>query len=213
MMLRGCVNDARRVRRFLVDYYDFPTESIVLLTDSGYGSNGMPTRKNILKAMRWLVKDARPGDSLFFHYSGHGGQVQDIDGDEDDGLDEIIYPVDFARKGYIVDDDMHAIMVKGLPNGCRLTALFDSCHSGTALDLPYIYTSRGRLKCGRLTKRGASRRAGADAVSWSACEDGQKSKDTFSLDGTAVGAMSNAFITALKENQRLSYKELLRRLR
>lgn len=36
---------------------------------------------------------------------------------------------------------MHRIMVQPLPAGVRLTAIFDSCHSGTALDLPYIYST------------------------------------------------------------------------
>jgi len=69
----------------------------------------------------------------FFHYSGHGGQTKDLNGDEADGYDEVIYPVDFKRAGHIVDDYMHDIMVKPLPHGCRLTAIFDSCHSGSAL--------------------------------------------------------------------------------
>lgn len=41
-----------------------------------------------MAAMQWLVKDAQPNDSLFFHYSGHGGQTKDLDGDEADGYDE-----------------------------------------------------------------------------------------------------------------------------
>jgi hypothetical protein len=41
---------------------------------------------------------------------------------------------------------MHDIMVKPLPAGCRLTAIFDSCHSGSALDLPYIYSTEGKVK-------------------------------------------------------------------
>ena len=41
---------------------------------------------------------------------------------------------------------MHDIMVRRLPPGCRLTAIFDSCHSGTALDLPYVYSTQGTLK-------------------------------------------------------------------
>ena len=41
---------------------------------------------------------------------------------------------------------MHRIMVQPLPAGVRLTAIFDSCHSGTALDLPYIYSTQGLLK-------------------------------------------------------------------
>jgi metacaspase-1 len=41
---------------------------------------------------------------------------------------------------------MHRIMVRPLSAGVRLTAIFDSCHSGTALDLPYIYSTQGILK-------------------------------------------------------------------
>jgi hypothetical protein len=96
--------------------------------------------------MQWLVSGAHPNDSLFFHYSGHGGQTKDTDGDEGDGFDEVIYPVDYESAGHIVDDNMHDIMVKPLPAGCRLTAIFDSCHSGSALDLPYIYSTEGKVK-------------------------------------------------------------------
>lgn len=78
--------------------------------------------------------------------SGHGGQVRDTSGDEDDGNDECIYPVDFKQAGHLLDDDLHAIMVKPLPAGCRLTAIFDSCHSATCLDLPYIYSTEGKIK-------------------------------------------------------------------
>lgn len=41
---------------------------------------------------------------------------------------------------------MHALMVRPLPAGCRLTAIFDSCHSATALDLPYVYSTEGKIK-------------------------------------------------------------------
>jgi hypothetical protein len=79
--------------------------------------------------------------------SGHGGQTKDLDGDEDDGYDEVIYPLDFKQAGHIVDDEracnpprtrsfrvhadfaVHDRMVKPLPPGCRLTAIFDSCVS------------------------------------------------------------------------------------
>ena len=45
----------------------------------------IPTRKNILSAFRWLRDGAKAGDSLILHYSGHGGSVKDMDGDEEDG--------------------------------------------------------------------------------------------------------------------------------
>lgn len=64
----------------------------------------------------------------------------------------MIYPVDFRQVGHITDDEMHRILVKPLQPGTRLTAIFDSCHSGTALDLPYIYSTQGILKEPNLAK-------------------------------------------------------------
>jgi hypothetical protein len=46
----------------------------------------------------------------------------------------------------ISDDELHRIMVAPLPAGCRFIAIFDSCHSGTVLDLPYTYNPDGTLK-------------------------------------------------------------------
>ena len=77
---------------------------------------------------------------------GHGGQTADLDGDEQDGTDETIYPVDHKQAGHIVDDEIHHYVVKPLAPGVRLTAIFDSCHSGSVMDLPYIYSTKGVLK-------------------------------------------------------------------
>lgn len=117
-----------------------------MLTDDARDPRQRPTTRNMIDAMQWLVRDARPNDSLFFHFSGHGGQAKDRDGDEEDGYDEVIYPLDFKTAGHIVDDTMHDILVKPLPAGCRLTCIFDCCHSGSALDLPYMYTTDGKIK-------------------------------------------------------------------
>ncbi|KAI9450165.1 peptidase C14, caspase domain-containing protein [Lactarius psammicola] len=144
--LRGCINDARNIERFLCERFGYKREDIVVLTDDQQDPRSIPTKVNIIKAMQWLVMGAQPNDSLFFHYSGHGGQTKDKDGEEGDGYDEVIYPADFKKMGHIVDDEMHDIMVKPLPPGCRLTAIYDSCHSGSALDLPYLYSTEGKLK-------------------------------------------------------------------
>ncbi|CAM9023681.1 unnamed protein product [Wickerhamomyces anomalus] len=119
---------------------------IVVLTDDQREMVKVPIRENIIKAIGWLVSDAQPNDSLFFHYSGHGSQQEDTDGDEEDGIDETIVPLDFEKNGQIVDDELHARLVPPLKPGVRLTALFDSCHSGSVLDLPYTYSTRGVLK-------------------------------------------------------------------
>lgn len=150
--LGGCINDANAMARFLERNYNYKRDDMVILTDDQPNPRSVPTRANIIAAMHWLVRGAQSNDSLFFHYSGHGGETPDLDGDEDDGMDEVIYPVDFEMAGHIVDDEMHDIMVKPLPPGCRLTALFDSCHSGTALDLPYVYSTQGKIKEPNLAK-------------------------------------------------------------
>ncbi|EKM78772.1 hypothetical protein AGABI1DRAFT_92339 [Agaricus bisporus var. burnettii JB137-S8] len=151
--LKGSVNDAHEVEKLLRDYYGYKPENIVILTDDNNEAARRPTRENIIKAMKELVKDAKPNDYLFFHYSGHGYRIHDDNGDESDKWDEAINPVDCMEKqesgqivGYITDDEMHDIMVKPLPAGCRLTAIIDSCCSGTALDLPYVYSTGGEVK-------------------------------------------------------------------
>ncbi|KAJ8691306.1 Ca(2+)-dependent cysteine protease [Pleurotus ostreatus] len=258
--LSGCINDVKNITRFLCTQFGYNEDDIVILTDDATNPRQLPTRDNIIHAMRWLVSDAQPNDSLFFHYSGHGGQTKDLDGDEEDGFDEVIYPVriflslvDFQESGHIVDDEMHEIMVRPLPPGCRLTAIYDSCHSGTALDLPYIYSTEGKIKepnlaaevgqglLGAVTSyaRGdmggvfqsamgifksatsstkaekitkATRTSPADVISWSGCKDDQTSADTQEA-GQATGAMSFAFVSALKENPQQSYQQLLNSVR
>ncbi|WWC85991.1 metacaspase-1 [Kwoniella dendrophila CBS 6074] len=145
--LAGCINDAHNVQKFLIERYNYKAEDIVMLTDDARNPRQMPTRNNIIQACQWLVQGAQPNDALFFHYSGHGGQTKDLDGDEDDGYDEVIYPLDHQQAGHIVDDECeHERLVRPLPAGCRLTAIFDSCHSGSCLDLPYIYSTEGTIK-------------------------------------------------------------------
>ncbi|EFR03731.1 metacaspase-1 [Nannizzia gypsea CBS 118893] len=153
--LKGCINDVARMSTFLNRRYGYRREDMVILTDDQANPMSHPTKANMIRAMHWLVSGAKPNDSLFFHFSGHGGRTRDLDGDEDDGFDEVIYPVDYQTAGHIVDDEMHAIMVRPLQPGVRLTAIFDSCHSGTALDLPFQYSTQGVLKEPNLAKETA----------------------------------------------------------
>ncbi|KAH3681573.1 hypothetical protein WICPIJ_007447 [Wickerhamomyces pijperi] len=144
--LRGCINDAHAMKAFLIDRYGYKEEDMVVLTDDQRQMVKVPTRENILRACQWLVSDAAPNDSLVFHYSGHGGLEADPTGEEESGFNSCIYPVDFQAAGSIIDDTLHDLLVRPLPQGARLTALFDSCHSGTALDLPYVYSTKGVIK-------------------------------------------------------------------
>jgi len=144
--LQGCINDAKYLMNFLKENYDFKDENFRIMTDDAEDEKLIPTRENIINSMKWLTEGAKSGDSLLFHYSGHGLSIEDKDGDEIDGLDESILPLDYEENGVILDDEIHDTMVKPLPEGCLLTALADCCHSGTVLDLPYSYNISGSIE-------------------------------------------------------------------
>lgn len=88
--------------------------------------------------MNWLVQGCQQGDSLVFHYSGHGARLLNYNGDELDGFDETICPLDYESEGIIIDDEINATVVRPLPEGVTLHAIIDACHSGTVLDLPFL---------------------------------------------------------------------------
>jgi hypothetical protein len=92
--LKGCHNDVARMRRCLVDRFGFDDAGIRVLDDADPAAP-QPTGANIRRELARLVADARPGDSLFFHYSGHGTRLPAETGQDDDtGYDECIVPSD-----------------------------------------------------------------------------------------------------------------------
>lgn len=68
--LRGCINDVKNMSTYLNGNFGYAREDMVILTDDQQNPRSQPNKENILSAMHWLVKDAKPNDSLFFHYSG-----------------------------------------------------------------------------------------------------------------------------------------------
>ena len=81
---------------------------------------------------------------LIIHYSGHGTRVRDqARGDERDGYDEALVPLDWRVAGFITDDWLQHAVIRRLRPGVRL-ALIDACHSGSALDLRWSHPSRRR---------------------------------------------------------------------
>jgi hypothetical protein len=186
--------------------HGFPTDSchMVKLVDEGArGRNYMPTRANILKACQWLVQGASEGDVLFFHYSGHGAQVADKSGHEADGYNETICPVDYTT-GQITDDTLWGSLVFPLPEGVRLTAIMDCCHSGTGLDLPY----ECNIGTGRWKEDVNPAHAKADVILFSGCEDSQTSADAFDKY-QAGGAMTQSFIRAYQDNPMATYPDFM----
>eukprot|EP00903_Cladosiphon_okamuranus_P012835 g11994.t1 len=138
--LRGCHNDVEQMREYITEHgYPAAGPNVKIVADDG--KHETPTKANILRAIKWLVEGAKAGDSLFMHYSGHGGSLRDssINGDEEDKKDETMIPIDHKRSGHIRDDQLLAELVLPLPEGVVLSVVMDCCHSGSILDLPYAF--------------------------------------------------------------------------
>ncbi|CAN8325860.1 unnamed protein product [Cochlearia groenlandica] len=216
--LKGCINDANCMKFMLMKRFHFPESCILMLTEEETDPLRLPTRNNITMAMHWLVLGCKTGDSLVFHFSGHGNSQADNNGDEVDGFDETLLPVDHETSGVIVDDEINATIVRPLPYGVKLHAIVDACHSGTVMDLPYL------CRMDRLGKydwedhrpqsgmwKGTS---GGEVFSFTGCDDDQTSADTPQLSGSAwTGAMTYAFIQAIERGHGTTYGSLLSAMR
>ena len=89
------------------------------------------TRANLFSGMHDAAKKLKAGDLFFLSYSGHGGQVPDVSGDEADKQDETWCLFD----GQLIDDELYFELSK-FAAGVRILVLSDSCHSGTVTRAP-----------------------------------------------------------------------------
>lgn len=127
--LRGPVPDARAMADALVERGGFERGDVRLLLD------GEATRAGILAALDELIARATPGDLLFVSFAGHGSQVLDLDGDELDGLDETIVPIDpvdaDGKRQDIRDDEIADFIRRANAVTDDVVLVFDCCNSGT----------------------------------------------------------------------------------
>ncbi|WCJ36374.1 metacaspase 1 [Euphorbia peplus] len=216
--LLGCINDAKCMKYLLINKFKFPQSSILMLTEEANDPCRWPTKHNIRMALKWLVRDCKPGDSLVFYFSGHGSRKRNHSGDEVDGFDETLCPTDGETHGQIVDNEINATIVRPLPCGVKLHAIIDACHSGTVLDLPFLsrMDKTGMYDWEDHRPRSGKWKGtnGGEAISFSGCDDHQNSEDTLALSKVAyTGAMTYSFIQAIEHGNAATYGELLNVMR
>jgi hypothetical protein len=114
------------MKEYIKDIHGFEESHITILMD---GQHMEPTAITSwrLTANSFLIQGRR---AVFIHYPGHGVNFDD-DGDEKDGFDETLVPVDYASAGQIRDDDLFTTLIGPMGAGVTMTCLFDCCHSGT----------------------------------------------------------------------------------
>lgn len=201
--LYGCINDSNNIKRVLSDKYKY--HEILQLTDH---SPIKPTLRNIVYGIRWLVSEAKDGDELYFHYSGHGSQKRATKYSmpyEVDGYDECLVPIDSDVSGYLLDDIVHDELVKTLfGKSVKLTAVVDACHSGTMLDLPFSgkITSDNRIaSISYKPKEEVSIFTMKPNIIYiSGCLDNQTSADAGDNSSGYFGALTNSLLKVLQNH-------------
>jgi hypothetical protein len=204
--LNGCINDIMNVKNALETKYNYNSANITILTDL---TSIKPNKKNIIDSFTNMLQNAISGDYLVFQYSGHGSYIFDQSGDEKDERDETIVPLDLQQ---ITDDEFRNIITANLKPGVKLFGLFDSCHSGTVLDLRYNYFDSENFD--NLTINEKMSDTAGQVIMISGCLDIQTSADAGFIIGGKVnyqGAMTNAFLSSLAPN--ISLKLLLENMR
>lgn len=123
--------------------------------------DGQATHAGITKAFEKLIKKSKKGDIVYVHFSMHGQPFEDLNGDEEDGWDESLIPVDaemhyvegvYEGKNHLLDDELEVYFNEirnKLGSDGQLLVILDACHSGTA--------SRGDDDHVRGTREGFSR--------------------------------------------------------
>ncbi|KAJ1296821.1 hypothetical protein BS78_01G332000 [Paspalum vaginatum] len=216
--LRGPINDVKCMRNLLCQRFGFPGECVIMLTDDQRDPFRLPTADNIRMAMHWLVQGCSYGDSLVFHFSGLGAQVADDDGDEMDGYDEAICPLDSFQKGPILDDEINEVMVRPLVYGARLHAIVDACYSATVLDLPFLCriarSGYWQWEDQRPPSGACKGTSGGHAVLISGYSDGKTNFAMMPDAYASLGAMTHSFIRAVEcEPRGTTYGRLLTSMR
>jgi len=199
--LSGCVNDLKQSIRTIQKLLGVRFRSLYIGVDDGTQEHFFdiqnkgaisrieffyPNRRNIEKYYNRVLREAADDAFVWLHFSGHGGNQRDENGDEEDGRDETVIPSDYQEAGVIVDDWLHQ-EIMDYNSEVSMIACFDCCHSGSMLDL------EGWENC--------------KVVCLSGCQDDQTSADCSPSDPTkgAYGAfttcMSRAILNMREDNQ------------
>ncbi len=216
--LSGCINDSINLKQFMIAHDYFDDDEFTMLNDHQQ-DNLKPTRANILSQFKSIVDYANSPDNankevyLFISYSGHGSYLKDYDGDEEDGRDEVLCPIDYSNNGFISDDEIKNELINKLPSNAKLFVLIDACHSGTMCDLKYNYMVD---KKSSYRTYGDFNDSNCHVIMISGCRDDQTSADAYVYDTQEKhyeyqGAMSASFIANFHDNS--TYQELIDNMR
>jgi uncharacterized caspase-like protein len=199
--LYGCINDTNSIKE-RISKQGF--NDITVITDL---TSKKATRNNILEEFKKLLMNCQAGDLLFFLYSGHGSYSIDRNGDETDGRDELIVSCDLKS---VLDDELKSLIQTHLKADVTLFALFDSCFSGSVLDLKYQFMDS--LNYEKFTENSKQLETQGNVIMISGCTDNQTSADAV-FDNKPNGAMTWSLLESLKQKPNVNWRELVKTMR
>jgi len=157
--LMGVCDDMKNMRKWAVQTAGF--QQVRYVTDQcAKGKQGMkakeqlnsgkPAKADLQAAFKWLLQDACPGDTLLFHYSGHGTYLDNKSPSQCNNRDEaLVLPKVGRDHPLMVGDEIFSGLVERVPAGVHLFAIVDACHSGTIFDLPWNWNHWNYLRSNR----------------------------------------------------------------
>lgn len=197
-----------------------------LLQKKGYRDmqiliNSQATKDAIVKAFETLAQNCRTDDEVYIHFSGHGQQMTDFDGDEMDGWDECWIPYDaYLRYGnhddgthHLTDDEVNVWLQairKKVGSGGKILVVVDACHSGDATRGEDDEIFRGVSERFVLPqKQNASfvRKNMEQWITLSACKDYQRNAEIKTTQGY-FGKLTVALYSLMNKNKRWNNEEL-----
>ncbi len=212
--LNGCINDSENLKKFLIKNKYMKQKDITMMNDNC--KDGLyPNKVNIEKQLNVLVDFANEHKDeivrLFVAYSGHGSYTRDYSGDEADGKDEVLCPIDCSQGRYITDDYLKGQFIDKLPANVKLVFICDACHSASILDMEYTFKDNKMLK-----NLNIAIESKCEAVILSGSLDRQTSSDAYIKNNTTgkweyQGAMSASFLAIYKDG--ILYKDLINGMR
>jgi hypothetical protein len=199
--LYGCISDVNSINE-RISKQGF--SNINIITDL---TSKIANKDNILIEVKNLLVNSKQGDLLFLLYSGHGSYIVDKNDDETTGYDQTIITSDFKS---IVDDELKTLIQKYLKKDTTLFAMFDSCFSGSVLDLRYQYMDS--LNYDNFTENEKQLETLGNVIMVSGCSDNQTSADSI-FNNRPNGAMTWSLLESLKQNSNCTWRELIKNMR
>jgi hypothetical protein len=192
IQLNGCINDVLKMRNLLTDKFHYT--NIIVLTEETTASNGLPIRENIIQELSELAYNSENLDEIWFHYSGHGSQIED--NPETANFDDLLVPLDYTKNGYIYDVELLQI-IKRIK--CRAIFTFDCCDSGTICDLQWQFQYSDKKEPRYICKKiDETVIANPEIYVFSGCMNSESSVDAF-VANESVGAFTDIFVLSMRE--------------